>query len=294
MSAPGEARPPAPASLGPFWLDRNPSLLRRWTRRRRLLPDFLILGGQRCGTTSLHRQLERLPGLSLAPSKEVHFFDLQYHLGIDWYRAHFPLAFCKRFEQRFLRRALVTGESTPYYLFHPCAPERVRKVIPSARLIVLVRNPVDRAFSHYHHAIRWRLEDAPTFEEALAREEGRLEGEEARLLADGRYRSVSHCHHSYLARGVYVRQLRAWRSCFKEEQILVLRSEDLFADPGPVLERIQEFLGVPVRKPRGFPHLNKARNPEMSRELRDRLVSHFRPYNKELGDFLGFDPGWDV
>lgn len=289
----GENSPPTPPPEGSIWPDQEPPLMRWWTRRHRLLPDFLILGGQRCGTTSLHRQLMRCPGLALAPAKEVHYFDLQYGRGSDWYRAHFPLAIRRHLAERMFGSPLLIGETTPYYLFHPCVPERVRQELPEARLIVMLRNPVDRAYSHYHHVVRYRCEDAPTFAEALDREERRLEGEETRLLMNADYRSVSHCHHSYLARGIYVRQLRAWHRFFPREQILVLRSEDLFSSPETTLARILEFVGALARQPRGLPHLNRAENPRMPEQIRERLVSFFRPHNRELEEYLGTELGWD-
>jgi len=267
--------------------------VRRLTRRQRVLPDFLILGAQRGGTTSLARFLERQPGVSIAPVKEVHFFDLHFDRGIDWYRSHFPLALRRRWEERVRGRPLLSGEATPYYLFHPLAPERVHATLPEARLIALLRNPVDRALSQYHHEVRWGCEDAPSFAEALDREENRLAGEEDRLHKEAGYRSVSHNHHSYRARGLYARQLRAWLKWFPREQLLVLRSEDLFTAPRPTLARVLEFLGLPARELGELPHFNEARYPELDRALRGRLAEWFRPHDEELRELLGFDPGWD-
>jgi len=254
---------------------------RRMTARWRPLPGFLVIGAQRAGTTSLFQCLGRHPELSAAPIKEVHYFDAHYHRGLDWYRAHFPLG-----------RRGIAGEATPYYLFHPAVPWRVRAALPDVRLIAILRNPVERALSHYRHEVRLGFEDAATSSEAVEFEEARLGGETDRLLTDSRALGYSHNHHSYLSRGEYARQLQAWYEHFPREQLLVMSSERLFADPAGELERVMSFLGVAQCDLGAPPHLNAAPGDPADDALRARLKEHFRPHNRELFELLREDLGW--
>ena len=175
----------------------------------RPLPDYLIIGGQRCGTTALHDHLARHPAIGAAHVKEVHYFDLNYERGERWYRGHFPNDVRRAVARRRTGVEMVCGEASPYYLFHPLVPERARALVPDARLIVLLRDPVARALSHYHHEVALGMEPL-TFEEALDAEPERLDGEERRLVQFPGYASVAHQHHSYVARGHYADQLERW------------------------------------------------------------------------------------
>ena len=202
------------------------------------LPDFLGLGVQKGGTTTLHRLLERHPSVFLPPVKEVHYFSLHFGEGETWYRNQFA---CAAPEQR-------CGEVTPYYLFHPKVPQRLHALLPEARLIVLLRDPVERALSQYFHSRRLGLEPLP-LEDALAAEAERLQGAQEQLQApDGRHRS--HQEHSYIRRSRYQEQLPRWQALFPAEQLLVMRSEDLFKQPSAVWDRVLNFLELdPVPLP---------------------------------------------
>jgi hypothetical protein len=194
------------------------------------LPDFLGLGVQKGGTTTLQRLLEQHPGAFLPAAKELHYFSLHFAQGEAWYRAQFAAA---RSEQ-------CCGEITPYYVFHPQAPDRVQALLPQARLIVLLRDPVERALSQYFHSRRLGLEGLP-LEAALAAESERLQGSHELLRAPvGRHRS--HQEHSYLSRSRYEQQLPRWQARFSSNQLLVLRSEDLFEQPERVWDRVLCFL----------------------------------------------------
>jgi hypothetical protein len=148
------------------------------TRGMRLLPDFIIIGGQRCGTTSLFNYLTQHPDVFPSCPKEVHYFSIHYHKGVNWYRSHFPLVMQKSYVERGHDRRFVAGEATPYYIAHPHAPQRIAETVPEAKLIVLLRNPVDRAYSHYHYEVKNGLETL-SFAEAIDREDERLAGEQA-------------------------------------------------------------------------------------------------------------------
>jgi hypothetical protein len=263
----------------------------RITSGHRLLPDFLIIGTQRGGTTSLYKYLGQHPAMARALTKELRFFDLNYDRGVAWYRSRFPSA---RYRESFRRRkgmALVVGEASPDYLFYPHAPGRVRPLIPEVKLVVMLRDPVERAWSHYWHQFK-RNHETLSFEEAIRREPERLAGELERMVADEHYISYERHHHSYLTRGIYVDQLRAWMELFRRDQFLIERSEDFFADPGAAFKRVQAFLGLPPWDLDQYEQFNAFASGSMDPDVRAELVAHFRPHNQRLEEFLGRDFGW--
>lgn len=266
----------------------------RTTSGVRPAPDFIVIGAQRAGTTSLFRALSAHPGV-LTPvlgTKGVHYFDTSYDKPLDWYLAHFPTTFARRLASRRLGVPVVSGEASPYYVFHPAGPARIAKDLPGTRLIIMLRDPVIRAHSHYHHMVFEGHESASTFEEAINLEPTRLKGEEERLLADPGYVSKHHQHHSYLARGDYARQLKRLQPLFPPEQILVLDSHRFFAEPREGLARVVGFLGLSADPAVSFRALNSGTYPQMLPETRRRLSEHFTASDLELAGLLGWTPSW--
>lgn len=270
-------------------------LVRRATETSRVLPGFLVVGSQKCGTTSLFNYLAQHPAVVPPLRKEIHFFDGyggRYGRGIGWYRSTFPTRWTMSAATRAAGRPAVTGEATPSYLDHPATPERVHQALPDVRLIALLRNPVDRAYSHYQMEVSRGDETLP-FAEAVEREEERLAGEVDRVLTDPSYFSRPLSHFSYLRRGRYAEHLEAWTRLFPRERLLVLRAEDLYADPAAVYRRVLDFLGIPAAGEPSFRAYNAREYPDLDPALRARLADHFRPYNQRLTEFLRTDPGWD-
>jgi hypothetical protein len=247
-----------------------------------MLPSFLICGGQRCGTTSLYRALAWHPEVRKAVlHKGVHYFDLAYHRGPRWYRAHFPLA----------RNGIHTFESSPYYLYHPLAAARIAADLPGVKLIALIRDPVERAYSHHAHELARGYESEPDFGRALDLEPERLRGVEQRLRQGGC--SFAHQHHAYRGRGEYVTYLRTMAETVGAQQIHVVDSAEFFARPETVYDGTAAFLGLAHH---GYPvferHNARPRANPMDPGVRRELEAHFRPYNEELAAFLGRDPSW--
>lgn len=276
-------------------------LVRRFrlaTARFRVFPSFLIIGAQRAGTTSLFEYLRRHPDVvgplrgaqDVYLGKEVHFFDTNFHLGVDWYRSFFPTTLRRRVARR-LGGDLVAGESTPYYLFHPAVPTRVATVLPDVRLIVLLRDPVERAYSHYHLMRRKRLEKF-SFEDAVAAEEERLVGKKERILADPAFRSYQHRHHAYLARGFYAEQLQRWFSCLPRQQFLVLRTEDFAMRPADIYAQALDFLGLRPMPLPAIRHRNQRPYPPLDQTLRAHLQEQFAEPNAKLSRLLGQEFDW--
>ena len=173
----------------------------------RLLPDFIIIGVQRCGTTSLYCNLVQHPNIFPAFVKEVHFFDIDFIKGINWYRPHFPSRLYKYYITRICKQGFITGEASPSYIIHRLA-KRISKILPRVKIIILLRNPIYRAYSHYCHQVRKRRETL-SFKHAIEKEAERLNGEAEKILQNENYNSFNHRRFSYLARGIYVDQLKS-------------------------------------------------------------------------------------
>jgi hypothetical protein len=263
----------------------------RPTAGTRPLPDYLIVGGQRCGTTSLHHYLVQHPAVLPARfTKGVHWFDVEFDKPESWYRANFPTAARRRAAVERLGHPVVTGEASPYYLCHPEVPARVAGVKPDMKIIALLRDPIERAWSHYHHE-RVRGFENLEFEAALDAEAGRLAGAGVVLATpDGRH--FSHQHHSYVARGRYAEQLKRWDRHIPADQTLVLLSTDLQDDTEATMARVHRFLGLPEEPTATDRHWNKQSNPELSRAVRARLQAAFADSDHELANRLHRSLPW--
>jgi Sulfotransferase domain len=273
---------------------RSAQAYARPTAGLRLLPDYLIIGAQRAGTTSLHRYLVQHPAVrTTLRTKGVHFFDTGYGRGMSWYASRFPTRLTARYLTRRHGLEPRTGEASPYYLFHPHVPLRVAEQLPRVKLIALLRDPVSRAYSHYQHEVARGFETL-SFEEAIEAEPARLAGETRRLLAEPLYNSFAHQHHSYLARGRYHEQLARWRSRFDDAQLLVLSSERFFAEPERTFRQVLDFLELPAFTPAAFEVHNAHDYRRMGDQVHGRLVEHFHEPNRRLYESLGDDLGWSA
>lgn len=260
------------------------------TSRVRPLPDFLIVGAQKAGTTALYSYLRRHPTIVGPWWKEVSFFDRHFWRGESWYRGHFPSRLQTWLVRRRTRVDPVAGEASPGYLFHPFAPERVRRLLPDARLIALLRDPVDRALSHYHHEVALGRESL-TFEEAIEREPDRMSGELERMR-DPAYFSHAWWNFTYLGRGRYAEQLARWLAVFPHEQLLILPSEELLEQPARTYARVLEFLGAPPYRLDSYPRIFTRDYPDMAPETRRALAREFAEPNRRLYELVGRDLGW--
>lgn len=257
-------------------------------------PEFLLIGAQRCGTTSLYKYLAQHPQFRSATlrTKGVHFFDTRYEKGINWYRAHFPTALYRAGFRARYGTDLVTGEASPYYLFHPHVPFRIARHLPQVKLIVMLRDPIERTYSQWQHELSRGFEHLTVFEDALDAEADRLAGEVERMEADAAYKSHSHQHHSYMARSRYADQLEVYRSLFPAEQLLVIRAEDFFADPAVEYARVLEFLGLRDFTLPNYQKHNGYRRTAMNSATRARLEEHFADSNRRLVEMLGPRFSW--
>lgn len=260
-------------------------------------PDFLIIGTKRGGTTSLWNWLLQHPGmLPMWPSaqnlKSPHYFYWHYTNGPDWYRGFFPTRLSRAAASlRHGRCPVVSGEASPYYLFDPRVPTRVAVELPKTKVIILLRDPVERAYSHFRERTNAGVE-TETFERALELETDRLAGEEERMSHDPSYYSRPHDWFSYRSRGLYLPQLQAWRDVIPAEQMLVLRSEDLYEDPAGTYRSVTDFLGLPPHDLARAKRHNFHPAQAMPAGVRAELTEFFAPHHEELYAALGRDMGW--
>jgi len=260
------------------------------TASRRMKPEVIIIGAQKAGTTSLYHWLQQHPQMEASCRKEVHFFDGglatrhdSYQRGELWYRAHFPVKTKKH-------ATSVAFEASPMYLFHPLCAERIKSHYPEAKLIVLLRDPVERAISHYWHVRRSRGEKLPLLE-ALKAEEGRLEP----IWKHQCYNTRAFKDWTYKARGLYAKQLRVYFEHFPRSQFMILQSETLFANPSAGLRQVLAFIGVNSEfTPRDISPRNIGRKKPAQLEAYDYLNKFYRNANKDLFGLMNKEFCWQT
>jgi Sulfotransferase domain len=258
----------------------------RLTSRWRVEPAFMIIGGQRCGTTTLFKALADHPEVLRPPvDKGTDYYSLYYGRGASWYRSRMPL-------RRSKDSARQAFEACTYYMFHPFAIERIARDYPQLKLIAMLRDPVVRAYSAYKHEFARGFEAEPDFLRALELEDARLEGEVERMRADVDYESVPHRHHAYRRRGQYAEQLTRVFGQFPAEQVHVIESEAFFIEPSLEYRRLIDFLGLDRWEPRSFAALNARPSSAMRNDARDFLIEHYRDHDAALADLLGHPLAW--
>lgn len=257
----------------------------------RMRPDFLIVGGQRCGTTSLFKTLAQHPAVARPFAfKGIHYFDMHYNKSFAWYRGHFPISATSHL-RRIGLPGPITGESSPFYGFHPLAPNRISEDLPGIRMIMLLRDPVERAYSAHSHELARGFETEP-FEKALELEEERTRGERERMIADPSYVSFHFQHHAYMARGRYIDAIEAIEAIVGPGRLHVVDSHEFFTKPESTFSGVLEFLGLePDRRIRFEKHNARVRNP-MDPEMRSRLMAQFDDSDTRLAEWWGRSLSW--
>lgn len=251
----------------------------------RKTPDFIIIGAQKCGTSTFFHHLRKHPDIRLPFRKELHYFDEHFSNGIDWYLRFFE-------KPRAQGKPYCTGEASPYYFFHPRVPERIFSVYPRIKLLLLLRNPVNRAYSQYQHMKR-KGRISLSFEHCIHLESEILDGRKEEFMQEEGHTDLIYRRFSFLARSRYSEQLSEWFKYFPREQIMIIRSEDYFSDPAAVYSGFFHFLGLSDFRimPRKE-HIPGDYEP-IGRETRLKLNAYFEPYNQKLAELTGRDFCWD-
>jgi hypothetical protein len=259
-----------------------------FTSSIRILPSFIIVGAVRCGTTSLYYNICEHSCVLPASYDEIGFFDSNYELGINWYKSMFPTKFkMKKIESK--TGICITGEDTPFYFWDKKAIERIKKDIPKIKLIVLLRNPIDRAYSNYHLGVRLGSESL-SFEDSIKKEIELLEKnndfESDKIEKFLRPRS-------YIAKGLYYQQIKNWFDIFSKDQILILNTENLSVNPHQTLKQIFNFLNLPNEKIQNIQNRKVGNYQKMNENTREYLKKLFQPHNKKLFKILGREFEWN-
>lgn len=267
-------------------------IIERLTGEIRVLPDFIIIGAQKCGTSSLYAYLMEHPYVVPTFKAEVHYFDSNYEKGIRWYKSNFPTQLYQFLFKFIFKRKFLTGEKTPYYIFHPHAIKRIRSVIPNVKIVLLLRNPVNRSYSHYNHEIRYNREPL-SFEAAIKVESKRLEGELEKMIRDENYKSSKYSTYSYLARSIYIQQIEPLFNTFPKDQILIIKTEEFFQDPQQILNEVYRFLNLPYYELTQFKKYNFRGYSKLNEATRNNLKEYFKPFNNRLYSYLDRNFDWE-
>ena len=252
---------------------------REWTFRRRTPPTFFIAGAQKAGTTSLYQFMVENKYVNQTEEKEIYFFNNleNYRKGERWYRAWFPLS---------SRRP--TCDATANYFESAEAPERIRTHYPNAKIIILLRNPVERAFSHYKMAKKYGFEKL-SFEDALQREDERLTYEKEQRPEEHTY---LYQRLGYRTKGMYSEQLKYWLTTFPKEQLHIVISEELFANPEKECRKVLDFLNFDTHPKVPLRQANAGSHEDMPETVRRELLEFYAPYNAELSEMLNKELNW--
>jgi len=246
-------------------------------------PNFLIVGAQKGGTSSLFKYIIQHPDIEGSWKKEVHFFCRNFSKGENWYKGFFPL--------KVFSRNKTLGECTPYYLFHPFVARRVKSMYPKMKIIMVLREPISRAYSHYNMRVKWG-DETNSFREAIIKEEERLDLNLINL-ENPDFISSNHVNYSYLSRGKYIEQIENWKKYFPMKQMLILFSDDLYKNPRKTMDQVYDFIGVKSYDSDKFKTVNQGLYKTRISELdKGYLREYFSQYNDRLFKFLGKENIW--
>ncbi|MCV0410556.1 sulfotransferase [Nitrosopumilus sp.] len=253
----------------------------------RSLPDFIIIGTARSGTTSLYYNICQHPCVLPAAYDELGFFDSNFHLGLNWYRSLFPTLFSKWIVKH-NKKFAITGEDTPFYIWSPTVAKRILKILPNVKLIVLFRNPIDRAYSNYHLGVRAGSENL-SFEDAIQVELNRLNN---KIESENELEKYT-TPRSYIVKGLYANQLKIWLELFNNEQLFIISTEDFESKPQETLDKIFDFLQIPKNHVVNPEKHKVASYPKMKSETRKFLIDFYKKPNAELFSMIGREFDWD-
>ncbi len=292
------------------WLLENPQfnpyrfsfekLYRKLTSRLRSLPDFIIIGAGRAGTTALYSYLIQHPSIAAAltdnnkPVDDFHFFEYMTSNNVQWYKSHFPILFSKSNKHK---NSLITGEYTSTYMYHPDVPKRIFNLLPKIKLIVILRNPIDKAYSTYHQQLLFG-ECITSFEETINAEFRRMNlNKDFPELNSNNPSFENYVAYNIIRHGIYADYLETWLEIFNREQILILNSDDLKKSKKETLNHVFNFLNVSNYDI--TPSDNKAvrvtirKYPPINKDTRKKLIEFYKPHNQRLNTLLGTNFDWD-
>ena len=289
-----------------LWLLENPQfnpyrfsfekLYRKMTSRLRQLPDFIIIGAGRAGTTALYSYLIQHPLIAAALTDnnesvaDLHFFEYMISNNIQWYRSHFPILFSKSNKHK---NSFITGEYTSTYMYHPDVPKRIFNLLPKIKLIVILRNPIDKAYSTYQQQFRFG-EYTTSFEDTINAEFRRIDlNKDFPELNSNNYDFENFVAQNIIRHGVYADYLETWLKIFDRKQILILNSDDLKKSTRKTLHRVFNFLNVSNYDIKDTSQVNVGKYPPINKITRKKLIEFFKPHNQRLNKLLDTEFDWN-
>lgn len=255
------------------------------TAKYRILPNFIIIGAKRCGTTSLYHHLGEHPCIIRAKRDNVGFFNNNFELGLNYYKSFFPSIWSKN---RIISKEkyFMTFDVTTGYLLNPIVATNISETIPDVKLILIVRNPVDRAYSEYN-----LITNQKSFEELISDEINKTDRGNNNTL--GNVIDFTKNESFLLRKGMYAKQLFPWFKIFPKDQFLILSAEDYAVTPQKVYNDIFKFLGLPQYQITNMQKVNKGSYAQMNTPTRELLVNYFRRYNDDFFKLIGKSFDWN-
>ena len=247
-------------------------------------PDFLIIGSQKAATTTLHSYLSKNTNIQSSKIKETQFFNMNYDRGIKYYKSCFPIK----------RNDKLTFETTPDYIDHPLAPKLCHQLLPNVKLIVTLREPVERAFSHFNFVQGYSNEEKEiSFEEGLKLEQTRI-NKAFDLIYSDRYNSARmFSNYGYLRKGEYANHIINWLEYYPIENFHFVDFKDIINDINAVTHKICNFLKIPFQEVSQQKKMNVTKyNSEIKKETYFKLKSHYQEYNKRLFQLIQTELDW--
>ena len=292
-----------------LWLSEHPNQnpyrfssgrsYRLLTNQLRVLPDFIIFGSGRAGTTSLYSYLIQHPHIIAAATDnsarvaDTHFFEYMTSNKTEWYKSHFPTNFYKSHLKRKHKQNIITGEFTSTYIWHPLVPKRIFNLLPTIKLIAILRNPVERAYSSYQQQLQYGFIDL-TFEDIIETEFRRIEL--SKTHANYKIDNPDFNNfviHNIVRHGIYADYLKNWYNIFPKEQILIVDANELNNQTEKTLENIFKFLHISNHKIQDLAKVNVGKYSPMNESTRQLLFDFYKPHNLRLYKLLGRTFDWD-
>ena len=268
-------------------------IFRRMTASFRVLPNFLIIGYPKCGTTSLHFYLSQHPSMGETSKKEIHFFSVMFDKGLNWYKARFPTVFDKKQIENKRHLPFITGEGSVDYVTNPFTPKRIKEIIPNVKLIVILRNPIDRAYSSYHASVRDGGEFEDTFEDAIEHDQERFEVLKKRIIGNQlNDHTLNLMQIPHLSIGKYINDMPKWLELFAN-QLLIINYDDYVESKKKTLENVFKFLQIPNFEIKDATNRNVGKYKPMNPKTRQKLIEYYEPYNEKLEKLLNMKFNWN-
>ncbi len=257
------------------------------------LPDFLIIGTAKSGTTSLFEHLIKHPSIFPPLAQQPNFFTSHFYKGESWYRSYFPSIFTKYITQNIRKQKFLTGEASTQYYWYPHAAKRAKLLLPNAKIILLLRNPIDRSYSQYQMELKKGNENLLSFEEAIEQENERINKEYERMLQDENYYSQKYTIQSYLTKSIYANYIEDWFKYFPREQFLFLNSEEFNSNTSKVYKKTLNFLEIPEIDFDDYEVFRSSKYEEMNSSTRKKLSKYFKPHNERLYKLINMNFLWN-